>query len=111
MSSKITRLEKSQSSAGDDEIFLELRIIDDLGIYPFATWIHREDVQAIKAEMTEANWNAWTRLSEFNFLNADSAALSVAIDETLIMARLHQEDAIIEKQIDQAKRMREAQGL
>lgn len=111
MSYKISRLEKSQSRTGDDEIFIELRITDDLGIYPFAAWLHREDVQAIKAEMIPENWGAWSRLSEFNFLNSNSPALVVAIDETLIIARQHQEDAIIEKQIDQAKRLREAQGL
>ena len=111
MSYKINRLEKRKSSDNEDEIFIHITVNDDLGVYQYGGWVHPEDVDAIHAEMGEPNFSAWSRLGEFKFLLPNgSTALSAYIEEILPLARQQQEDSLIEKQIDQAKRLREAQG-
>ena len=73
--------------------------------------MHPDDFDAVKAEMTPENFAAWSRYSEFRFLNPNSPALTAFCEEILPSARIHQENQIIEEKISQAKRLREAQGL
>lgn len=46
----INRLVKSKDSQGNDELFLELSITDDLGTYPFGKWLSTLDVESIRSE-------------------------------------------------------------
>jgi len=109
MNYKINRLERSTSSQGLDEIFFQVVITDGALVYPYAMWMHYEDVMAVKEEMGD-NFYVWNHLGEFNFLNKNSTALSIAITESFPIARQQYDDQLIEKQIDQARRLREAQG-
>ena len=110
MSYKVSVLQKKVDGNGEVKIFVSLQIIDDLGLYNFGIWMLPEDCDTIKAEMTPMDFAAWSRLGEFRFLNPNSQALAAFCEEILPVARINQEKTIREEQIDQAARLREAQG-
>ncbi len=111
MSYKVETLIKKVDSNEDERVFVSMAIADDLGRYNYGIWMHPDDFDNLKAEMTPSDWAAWSRYAEFRFLNANSPALTAFCEEILPAARIHQENQIIEQKIDQAKRLREAQGL
>lgn len=110
MSYKVSVLQKKVDQNGEVKIFVSLQIIDDLGLYNYGIWMHPEDCEAIQAEMKPADFAAWSRLGEFRFLNPNSAALTAFCEEILPAARINQEKSIVEEKIDQARRLREANG-
>jgi hypothetical protein len=110
MGYKVDVLMKKIDSTGDERIFISLSIIDDLGRYNYGIWMHQEDYEAVKAEMNAADFASWSRLSVFRFLNPNSAAITAFCEEILPAAKIQQQKNIIEEQISQAQRLREAQG-
>jgi hypothetical protein len=60
MAVKVKRMEKSSNQNEDDEIFIEVSIVDELGEYPHAKWLDDDDVDAIKAVCPEfITCNSW----------------------------------------------------
>jgi hypothetical protein len=60
MSAKVKRMERSTNSVEEDEIFMEISIVDDLGEYPHAKWLDADDVDDIKEVCPEfIACNSW----------------------------------------------------
>jgi hypothetical protein len=109
MSYKVAVLSKKVDSHNEEKVFVSMEINDDLGRYNYGVWMHPEDYDALKAEMSAKDWASWTRYSEFRFLNPNSKALTAFCEEIMPSARVNQENAIIELKIQQAERLKAAQ--
>jgi hypothetical protein len=110
MSYKVEVLMKKVDSRGDERIFVSLAIMDDLGRYNYGIWMHPEDFDAVKAEMTPSDFAAWSRLSEFRSLNPNSAALKAFCEEILPAARINQLKNEAEEHVSKAERLAKAQN-
>lgn len=107
MSYKIIRLEKSKSRDGRDEVFVEMRITDDLGTYPYGRWLDDDELEAFKKEVGEEGFMAAKSLGEFKFLNSDMPVLNSLLLEHIPKARKLKEDDLFEEQYQKAKKMAE----
>ena len=53
MAAKVKRMERSSNNSGEDEIFVEIVVNDELGEYGYAKWLDDDDVDDIKAVCPE----------------------------------------------------------
>ena len=101
MSHTITRLEKNKNREGVDEIFIDLQITDDLGTYNFGKWLTQEQFDAIKFDLGDDQFNAWSNLAEYNTQVTMSNALEGIATEFLPIARANYEASLVA--IEEAK--------
>ena len=107
MSYKINRLVKSKSREGDDEIFMEILVTDDLGTYPYGKWLDADELAGFKTDMGKTNFEAAKTLAEFKFVNPDLKALHKIIADHLPRARKHKEDADWQENYEKQKKIQE----
>ena len=107
MSYKISRMVKSKSREGADELFFEILVTDDLGTYSYGKWLDDDELAAFKAGIGEGNFKAAGKLAEFKFLNPDLKALHTIIEDHLPRARKVKEDADFHENYEKQKKIQE----
>ena len=110
MDYKINRLSKAKSRTGEDEVFLEIIVTDDLGTYPYGKWLNAQEVAQFKAQFSPADYEAATRLSEFKFLCPDLSVLHTIITSHIPLARKQKEDQLWQENYERDKLARELQA-
>lgn len=100
----INRLIKTKNREGDDEIFIELSITDDLGIYNYGKWILNEDLNLIKNEFGNdfGVFNTLNDLTEDkidkNKLIKIKEKINIIVDKHLLFARKQYEKQLLQEE-------------
>jgi len=116
MAHELIRLEKRPNKDGDEEIFVELVINDELGIYHYAKWLTPGEYTAFQEDYDEVDFKKITHIKHLKTVKSkkekagEKGALDLLLEKHVPTAKKLRQDSQEEEAISRAER-RKAAGL
>jgi len=101
MSYIINRLVKNNDSQGNEEVFVEIMITDDLGTYGFGHWLNHSEYDTFKADYDPADYANCINLSDFSAISSTANVMATIAESYLVTARANKEAELDAPDVDE----------
>ena len=92
MAAKLTRIEKSKNSKGYDEIFINIEVSDELGMYNFGKWLTDDEFCDLQDDYADtAKFDAFEHYRDFRSLVPTVGVIISLVNKYAVVARLNKE--------------------